>query len=124
MRVNNAEICERFVEDDVGHRNSGATMTSVRDEYGDARLYSYNALIGYQDSSTGEILVFVDWYGYSVTTSCHITKLITAIEAAGRSYSQIEFGRHRRTGPDAPEIVARQQEVVEVIDERVPTVSA
>jgi len=84
-RLNIEEIGEAFANGDYDHHNSTMNVRSATGKNDSGLLYSYGAVIAARFAD-GHIVFYDGWYGYSVTTSGHITKLKDAVEAAGAEY--------------------------------------
>lgn len=79
-KTRNREVVNRFVESDYPHSGYGSVKSSEN-----GSLYSYNAKIAEWDD--GEIVVYDEWDGHSVTTSKHFKFLYDALQSSGVPYT-------------------------------------
>lgn len=83
------EIGEAFANGDYEHRNSTMSVRSAPAENDSGLLYSYGAVIAARFAD-GHVVFYDGWYGYSPTTSKHMTQLKEAVKSAGADFEEDE----------------------------------
>ena len=86
-RLTTEEIGEAFANGDYNHHNSTMSVRSAPVTNDSGVLFSYGAIIAARFAD-GHIVFYDGWQGYSKTTSGHINRLKSGVEAAGVEFEE------------------------------------